>query len=337
MALISGIVATPKRVDEACKLFEYIPYKALTPTVHLKAANGDQEISLAADGSLTMKSLDRKSKRVILEVEWHAAAKTVVGRIHFYHGNEQANALEKHNSIMWDIAASMGWRKAVKYDILQRELLASDWTHNISTLNDCALNILAAKAASQPMQHQPTLHFQPPSSLSGFKHSDWNGSSSFRCVAATFNITAAYWITPVKPDQQFALCVGWEGLVYVDQAVIFGLASSVGVFGSIADMLVAIYDAKGMGPVVKWVDNFFAVHLPHHTWTEEEFMATTGDVGVPWSLIKVCRFASTQRYTGFDWDLEAKTVVLRVGLFLNSLLEYIRDHQEVTYPGVIAE
>jgi hypothetical protein len=32
----------------------------------------------------------------------------------------------------------------------------------------------------------------------------------------------------------------WKGLVYVDRAVMFGLASSAGVFGAIADMLVAI-------------------------------------------------------------------------------------------------
>jgi hypothetical protein len=56
------------------------------------------------------------------------------------------------------------------------------------------------------------------------------------CVAATFNISAAYHLTPIRPDQQHHLCVLWEGLVYVDQAVMFGLASSTGVFGAIANM-----------------------------------------------------------------------------------------------------
>ena len=62
------------------------------------------------------------------------------------------------------------------------------------------------------------------------------------CVAATFDISAAYRLTPICPNQQHALCVFWDGLVYVDRAVMFGLSSSAGVFGSIADMLVAIYE-----------------------------------------------------------------------------------------------
>ena len=59
-----------------------------------------------------------------------------------------------------------------------------------------------------------------------------------------------------------------EGLVHVDRAVMFGLSSSAGVFGSVADILVAIYQAAGFGPLRKWVDNFFVIQLPHHSWTE---------------------------------------------------------------------
>lgn len=61
------------------------------------------------------------------------------------------------------------------------------------------------------------------------------------CRAATFDIPAAYRITPVRSSQQNFVCVFW--LVYVDRAACFGLSSSAGVFGSIADMLVAIYMA----------------------------------------------------------------------------------------------
>ena len=67
------------------------------------------------------------------------------------------------------------------------------------------------------------------------------------CVAATFDITAAYRLTPVHPNQQHALCIFWKGLVYVDRAVMFGLTSSTGVFGAVADMLVAIYGAANFG------------------------------------------------------------------------------------------
>uniref|UniRef100_A0A0W0GEG6 Uncharacterized protein n=1 Tax=Moniliophthora roreri TaxID=221103 RepID=A0A0W0GEG6_MONRR len=65
------------------------------------------------------------------------------------------------------------------------------------------------------------------------------------CIAATFNISAAYCLTPIRPDQQWALCIYWNGYVHVDHAVMFGLTSSAGVFGAVADMLVAIYHAAG--------------------------------------------------------------------------------------------
>jgi hypothetical protein len=71
------------------------------------------------------------------------------------------------------------------------------------------------------------------------------------CIAATFDISAAYRLTPIRPDQQHHLCILWEGLVYVDWAVMFGLASSTGVFGPIANMLVALYKAAGFSRILK--------------------------------------------------------------------------------------
>jgi hypothetical protein len=79
------------------------------------------------------------------------------------------------------------------------------------------------------------------------------------CVAAKFDVLAAYRITPMRILQQFALCIAWQGSVYLDRAAPFGLQSSAGVFGSIANMLVAIYNVLGFGPIQKWVHNFFVI------------------------------------------------------------------------------
>lgn len=130
------------------------------------------------------------------------------------------------------------------------------------------------------------------------------------CRAATFDISAAYRITPIRPWQQNALCVHWRGRIYVDRALMFGLTSSAGVFGSVADMLVAIYECAGFGPIRKWVDDFFVILLPGSAWTEEEFISLTGDCGVPWSRAKTRPLAVVQRFIGFDWDLEKRTVTL---------------------------
>jgi hypothetical protein len=130
------------------------------------------------------------------------------------------------------------------------------------------------------------------------------------CTAATFDISAAYRITLIQPAQQNALCIHWRDNVYVDRAVMFSLSSSAGVFGAVADMLVAIYEKAGFGPICKWVDDFFIVQLPGQAWTESDFTSLTAEIGVPWSHGKTRMQSTTQRYIGFDWDLAQKTVAL---------------------------
>ncbi|GJE95065.1 hypothetical protein PsYK624_112440 [Phanerochaete sordida] len=90
----------------------------------------------------------------------------------------------------------------------------------------------------------------------------------------------------------------------------FGLRSSAGVFGSVADMLLAIYRAAGFDPICKWVDDFLVIQLPGQTWTEDDFIALTARLGVPWATEKTRKLASRQQYIGFVWDLEAKSVSL---------------------------
>ena len=130
------------------------------------------------------------------------------------------------------------------------------------------------------------------------------------CLAATFDISAAYHLTPIRPDQQHHLCVFWDNLVYLDRAVMFGLTSSAGVFGSIGDMLIAIYQKAGYSQILKWVDDFLVIRAPDNSWTEQDFIDLTGYFGVPWSMKKMRPLATTQRYIGFDWDLVSRTVAL---------------------------
>ena len=133
------------------------------------------------------------------------------------------------------------------------------------------------------------------------------------CVAAMFNITAAYWLTLTHPEQQHSLCVFWKDKVYVDRAVMFGLSSSAGVFGSIADMLIAIYRAAGFGIVIKWVDDFLAIRLPGQSWLENDFITLTGSIRVPWSTEKTRLFSIIQRYISFNWDLNQRSISLPDG------------------------
>lgn len=81
------------------------------------------------------------------------------------------------------------------------------------------------------------------------------------------------------------------------------MASSAGIFGQIADLLVAIYKAHGFEWILKWVDDFFVVRKAGETWSEDDFIRLTSILGVPWALDKTKLFAFIQRFIGFDWDL----------------------------------
>ena len=130
------------------------------------------------------------------------------------------------------------------------------------------------------------------------------------CQAATFNISAAYWLTLVCPNQQNALCLFWEGKVRVDQAVMFGLALSAGVFGCVTDMLIDIYVSAGFGPLTQWVNDFFVICLPQCSWTEADFINLTAAIGIPWSMEKLQPLSPIQQYISFNWNLTARAVSL---------------------------
>lgn len=146
--------------------------------------------------------------------------------------------------------------------------------------------------------------------------------------AATFDISSAYRIAPVLPSQQNALCIAWRGKVRVDRAVSFGLASSCGVFGAVADMLVALYHAGGFPLLLKWVDDFILFRRPGETFTEEDFIRFTGRLGVPWGLDKTRDFATRQKYIGFIWDLVQRSVSLppeKLAAVLQLISEWLEE------------
>jgi hypothetical protein len=134
-------------------------------------------------------------------------------------------------------------------------------------------------------------------------------SLSEGCVAATFDISAAY---PHNPSETRPTKL----IVYIlERPDIRRLSSHVWTelqCWCIWIQLVAIYQVANFGPFKKWVDDFFVIRLPHQSWSELDFMSLTADIGVPWSLAKLRPFASEQQYIEFDWDLISKSVSLPI-------------------------
>ena len=76
------------------------------------------------------------------------------------------------------------------------------------------------------------------------------------------DIKSAYCIVPVHPDDQLLLGVKWQGGVYVDTRLLFGLRSAPLIFTAIADALEWIVKQQGVGILLHYLDDFITIGPP---------------------------------------------------------------------------
>jgi hypothetical protein len=141
--------------------------------------------------------------------------------------------------------------------------------------------------------------------------------------AATLDVDAAFRRCPIRPSQQPNFVIMWNDLFYIDHVAPFGASSSGGVFGRLADSLMAMLRFHQIGPALNWVDDFlfFAfptnslsyspnpdIWVPSFPYSLESIFAFTSPLGWPWKSSKTRPFAPKFKYLGFIWDLIEKTV-----------------------------
>jgi hypothetical protein len=138
--------------------------------------------------------------------------------------------------------------------------------------------------------------------------------------AATLDVDAAFRRCPIRPSQQCNFVIHFNGLCYIDHVAPFGTASAGFAFGRVADAMMAILRAQGIGPAKNWVDDFVFFRSPyppgHHAPTtiltsqSYPYDVNTIDsiaqpLGWPWKHSKTRPFDSLFTYLGFLWDLKA--------------------------------
>lgn len=136
--------------------------------------------------------------------------------------------------------------------------------------------------------------------------------------AAVFDVESAYRIIPVHPTDQPLCCIQFNDLIYIDHCLAFGCSSSCGIFGRVADALVAIFRAHSIDTILKWVDDFIFLRYPldfnnevySYSFDEENIWTIARALGWPWSTSKHQPFHSTFTYLGFLWDINGRTVQL---------------------------
>jgi hypothetical protein len=86
----------------------------------------------------------------------------------------------------------------------------------------------------------------------------------------------------------------WDNCIYVEHCVVFGLAPSSSIQGTIADTLLDVLAANGIAPALKWVDDFMFFHspMPNSLLADPQFhfdvqsiLSISELLGIPWHPI----------------------------------------------------
>ena len=86
---------------------------------------------------------------------------------------------------------------------------------------------------------------------------------------AKFDIQSAYRIIPVHPLDRQLLGMMWNGQLYVDTALPFGLRSAPKIFTAVADALQFILQKKGAHRVLHYLDDFLLFGAPGTSQCDE--------------------------------------------------------------------
>ena len=73
------------------------------------------------------------------------------------------------------------------------------------------------------------------------------------------DIKSAYRIIPIHPDDRHLLGIKWEGSLYVDTCLPFGLQSAPKIFTAVADAVQWILEQGGVLNAIHYLDDFLLV------------------------------------------------------------------------------
>ena len=80
---------------------------------------------------------------------------------------------------------------------------------------------------------------------------------------ATVDIQSAYRNTPIHPDDRHLLGMIWDGALYIDTALPFGLRSAPKIFTAIADAPEWIARRHGVNFLIHYLDDYLIIGAPN--------------------------------------------------------------------------
>ena len=119
------------------------------------------------------------------------------------------------------------------------------------------------------------------------------------------DLKSAYRIVPVHPRDRHLLGICWEGQVYIDQALPFGLRSAPKLFTAVADAVGWALIQAGVPLHIHYLDDFLFFIPPESTQGQlvlSHILDVLGSLGIPVATQKIEGPATTVTFLGVMVD-----------------------------------
>ncbi len=132
-------------------------------------------------------------------------------------------------------------------------------------------------------------------------------------VLAKFDVEGAFRTVPVHPDDRRLLGMRWEGQIFVDKVLPFGLRSAPKLYNAVADALLWILENSDGVDGLHYLDDFLLFGDPDSQQCEQALqsaLARCDTLGVPVAQRKTEGPSTTLTFLGLELDTTSLTVRL---------------------------
>ena len=129
-------------------------------------------------------------------------------------------------------------------------------------------------------------------------------------LLAKMDIDAVYRMVPVHPADRLLLGMQWNGSIFVDTRLPFGLRSATKIFSAVADALQWVFEQNGVTWVGHYLDDYITVGPPGSQDNLHRMLAVCQRLGVPVDESKCAGLALTIVFLGFEIDTMSRIIKL---------------------------
>ena len=118
------------------------------------------------------------------------------------------------------------------------------------------------------------------------------------------DIETAYWIIPVQQKDKPLLGVKWNGAIFFDQCLPFGLRSGPKIFTAVVNALLWVFQQMGVSWVDHYLDDFVTVGAPRSQECQvnkDTMLASCVQLGVMVVPEKCSNPSPTMVFLGLNW------------------------------------